>query len=130
VAGLARETVAVLAVDDHEAFRIAARAVVAATPGFELVGEAVSGEDAVATSLRLAPDLVLLDVNMPDVDGLQTSRRLAGCERPPVVVLVSAEEDAASEEDVAGCGAAAFVDKRELSPRTLRTLWARHGRPR
>jgi DNA-binding NarL/FixJ family response regulator len=130
VAGADRETVAVLAVDDHEAFRVAARALVAATPGFELVGEAVSGEDAVAASLRLAPDLVLLDVNMPDIDGLQTSRRIASCERPPVVVLVSSEEDAASEQEVAGCGAAAFVDKRKLSPRTLRALWARHGRPR
>jgi DNA-binding NarL/FixJ family response regulator len=129
VAGIARETVAVLAVDDNEAFRVAVRAVVAATPGFELVGEAGSGEDAVAASLHLAPDLVLLDVNMPDVDGLQTSRRLAGSERPPVVVLVSAEEDAASEQEVLGCGAAAFVDKRDLSPRTLRALWARHGRP-
>jgi two-component system, NarL family, invasion response regulator UvrY len=130
VAGIARETVTVLAVDDHETFRVAARAVVAATPGFELVGEAVSGEDAVATALRLSPDLVLLDVNMPDVDGLQTSRRLAGFQRPPVVVLVSAEEDAASEQEVAGCGAAAFVKKREFSPGTLRAVWARHGWPR
>jgi DNA-binding NarL/FixJ family response regulator len=130
MAGMARETVAVLAVDDHEAFRIAVRSVVAATPGFELVGEAASGEECVAASLQLAPDLVLLDVNMPDVDGLQTSRRLAGCERPPVVVLVSAEEDAASEQEVTGCGAAAFVEKRDLSPRMLRALWARHGWPR
>jgi DNA-binding NarL/FixJ family response regulator len=130
MAGIAREAVAVLAVDDHEAFRIAARAVVAATPGFELVGEAASGEGAVAAALRLAPDLVLLDVNMPDVDGLQTSRRLARCVRPPVVVLVSSEEDAAIGQEVSECGAAAFLDKREFSPRTLRTLWARHGRPR
>ena len=117
-----------LAVDDHEEFRVAARAVVAATPGFELVGEAVCGEEAVTASLRLAPDLVLLDVNLPDVDGLQTSRRLTRCERPPVVVLVSAERDAASAQEMAGCGAAAFVDKRHLSPRALRAVWAHHGR--
>jgi len=130
MAGLARATIAVLAVDDHEAFRVATRAVVAATPGFELVGEAGSGADAVAASLRLTPDLVLLDVNMADLDGLQTSRRLVEIERPPVVVLVSAEEDAASAQEVAECGAAAFVEKRELSPSTLRALWARHGRAR
>jgi two-component system, NarL family, invasion response regulator UvrY len=127
VARIAREIVSVLAVDDHEAFRVAARAVVTATPGFELVGEAASGEDAVGASERFAPDLVLLDVNMPDVDGLQTSRRLAGGERPPVVVLVSSDADAASQQEVAGCGAVAFVEKRHLSPRTLRALWARHG---
>jgi CheY-like chemotaxis protein len=67
---------------------------------------------------------------MPDVDGLQTSRRLAGVPRPPVVVLVSAEDDAATEQEVARSGAAAFVDKRYLSPSTLRALWARHGRSR
>jgi DNA-binding NarL/FixJ family response regulator len=120
------ETITVLAVDDYEPYRVAAAAVVNATPGFEFIGDVASGEDAVDTVIRLRPDVVLLDVNMPDADGIQTSRRLAGATHPPVVILVSAEDDAVADDVLSSCGAAAFVPKRRLSPHMLRAIWARH----
>jgi DNA-binding NarL/FixJ family response regulator len=122
-----RETVTVLAVDDSEPYRVIAAEVVNATQGFELIGEAASGQDAVDAASRLRPDLVLLDVHMPGADGLQTSCHLAGASHPTVVVLISADDTAVSDEDLSGCGAAAFVPKHRLSPRTLRAVWARHG---
>jgi DNA-binding NarL/FixJ family response regulator len=123
----ARTTIGVLTVDDYEPYRVAAAAVVAATPGFELVGEVASGEDAVAAAMRLRPDLVLLDVNLPGADGIQTSQRLTGASDPPLVVLISADDGAVSDDDLGGCGAAAFVPKHLLSPRTLQAVWARRS---
>jgi two-component system, NarL family, invasion response regulator UvrY len=121
--------VRVLTVDDQAVFRDAARAVIDATPGFEPLAEAGSGEDALAVAARLRPDLVLLDVNLPGIDGLETSRRLAA-ERPaPLVVLVSAYDHPALRDSVGGCGAAAFLPKQQLRPRVLRELWERHAHP-
>jgi DNA-binding NarL/FixJ family response regulator len=127
VSRAAREAVTVLAVDDYAPYRIVEAEVVSATPGFELVGEAASGQDALDAVVRLRPDLVLLDVNMPGVDGIQTSRRLAGASHPTVVVLVSADDTAVSASDLSSCGAAAFLPKSHFSPSTLRAVWARHG---
>lgn len=121
-----RTHIGVLTVDDDAPYRVAVAAVVDATPGFELVGEAASGEDAVIAVIRLAPDLVLLDVNLPGADGIDTSRFITGAAHPPVVVLISAEEAAVSDDDLRSCGAVAFVSKRLLSPRTLRAVWAHH----
>src|ERR1700761_8063714 len=69
-------TVTVLAVDDHPRFLEAARAVVEATPGFAWAGGASSGEEALASADRGEPDLMLVDVNMPVIDGFELSRRL------------------------------------------------------
>ena len=76
--------IGVLTVDDQPLFRSAAAAVVDATPGFEAVGEASSGEEALRLSSELRPDLVLLDVRMPGIDGIETARRLAAT-RPETV---------------------------------------------
>jgi len=122
-----RPTITVLAVDDYAPYRTVAAQVIAATPGFELVGEAASGEDAVEAAIRLRPDIVLLDVNIPGADGIQTSRRLAAASLPSVVVLISSDETAVSDDELSGCGAADFVPKQYLSPRMLRAVWARHG---
>jgi DNA-binding NarL/FixJ family response regulator len=77
--------VRVLVADDQEPFRRAARAVVAAAPGFTLVGEASSGEEAVELAAALLPDLVLLDVRMPGIGGAEAARQIVA----PLVVLVS-----------------------------------------
>jgi DNA-binding NarL/FixJ family response regulator len=121
--------VRVLTVDDHPPFRDAARAVVAATPGFEALAEVGSGEDAVDLLDRLRPDLVLLDVSLPGIDGLETCRRLAAASPAPLVVLISADDDPALRDSAREYGAAAFVVKQELRPGLLLTLWERHRGP-
>jgi|tagenome__1003787_1003787.scaffolds.fasta_scaffold20977294_2 two-component system invasion response regulator UvrY len=116
-----RRAVRVLAVDDQEVFRRAARTLIAATPGFEQVGEACSGAEALELAAELHPDLVLLDVRMPGMDGLETARRLAGAEPDAVVVLTSLDE---LPERAAGEEPPLYIRKQELSTRRLREVWA------
>jgi DNA-binding NarL/FixJ family response regulator len=120
-------SVRVLTVDDHATFRDAARALIAATEGFEVAGEAEAGEAGVAAARRLRPDLLLLDVRLPDIDGYETARRIAVHQPDTVIVLVSAAEEAIQGDIAARCGAVAFVLKDDLRPSLLRQLWARHG---
>jgi two-component system invasion response regulator UvrY len=124
---LTRPPVSVLTVDDNEPFRIAARALLLATPGFLSLGEAASGEEAIALAKVLLPDLVLIDVNMPGLGGIETTRRLMAALIGTVVVLVSTEDDSASSREIASCGAAAFIRKQDLSSSVLRSLWACHA---
>ena len=119
--------VTVLAVDDQAAFLRAVGELIAATPGFEQVGEASSGAEALALAADLHPDLVLLDVRMPGMDGLETARRLGEAEPDSVVILVSLE-DAQHVQAGLGAGFVAHVRKQDLSRRALRDLWAAHGR--
>jgi DNA-binding NarL/FixJ family response regulator len=119
--------VRVLTVDDQPLFRDAARAVVSATPGFVSLAEVPSGEDALALVDSLRPDLVLLDVSLPGIDGLETSRRLTASDPAPVVLLISAEDDPGLRESALDCGAVSFVSKAELRPGILRAVWERHG---
>ena len=122
-------TVRVLTVDDQAVFRRAVRDLVAATPGFEEVGQAASGVEALELAEALRPDLVLLDVRMDGMDGLETARRLLASDCDAVVVVISLNEVPEAASAVAG-GVAAPVRKQDLSTRTLRELWAAHGRPR
>jgi DNA-binding NarL/FixJ family response regulator len=115
--------VAVLVVDDQPVFLRAARELIAATPGFEAIGEATSGSAALEMAPRLRPDLVLLDVRMPGMDGIETARRLAQIVPDAFVVLVSLET-AAELAAVAPVGVGAQVRKQDLSVRTLPALWA------
>jgi len=123
-------SIRVLTVDDHPAFRDAARALIDATPGFEVAGEVDSGEDAVGAVMRLRPDLVLMDVGLSGIDGYEATRRLRYVRPATVIVLVSASDDALEGETAVTCGAVASVRKQDLRPRLLRELWQIHGTSR
>jgi len=116
--------VGVLTVDDQQVFRRAMASLIAATPQFEQVGEASSGAEALALAADLRPDLVLLDVRMPHMDGIETARRLAGTDPRPAVVLISIDEVPDAEAALASTGAAAYVRKQDLSTHKLHELWA------
>jgi CheY-like chemotaxis protein len=104
----------VLVVDDHDGFRSVARTMLE-SEGFAVVGEALDGAGAVASAESLGPDLVLLDVHLPDIDGFDVARRLAGLTRPPLVVLVSSRPIADLRRRVEASPAAGFISKAELS---------------
>ncbi|WCB93105.1 hypothetical protein DSM104299_01807 [Baekduia alba] len=120
----------VLAVDDQPVFRHTARELIAATDGFQQLAEASSGEQALALAAELHPDLVLVEVRMPGMDGIETTRRLIEQEPGAVVILVSLEAVIDLPEAVTQVGAAAHIRKQELSPRALRALWRAHGHRR
>jgi DNA-binding NarL/FixJ family response regulator len=122
-----RSTVGVVTVDDQEVFRRCARDVIEATPGFQVLGEAASGEEALELVAELSPDLVLVDVRMPGMDGFETARCLRATHPSTTVVLVSSDEVAESHCDA--CGAAAFVPKTAFGRATLRRVWDERGRP-
>ena len=118
--------VRVLTVDDHATFRQAATALIAATDGFEAVGVARTGEEGVVAAERLAPDLILMDVGLPDIDGYEAARRIARFRPAAMIVLVSVGDDRLVGDPTARCGATAFVRKEDLRPALLRDLWAKH----
>ena len=120
--------VSVMVVDDQAPFRRAARALVEATPGFAPVGDADSGAEALRRVGQFRPDLVLMDVFMPGMDGFETARRLNELHPGCVVVLVSLEDTEDLPALVASTGAVALVRKQDLNPSLLRELWAIHGR--
>jgi len=112
----------VLLVDDHSAFRHAARALLQAE-GFVVLGEAVDGRSALSAAARLRPDLVLLDVQLPDLDGFEVAEQLARATPPvPVVVLISTRTVSSYRTRLAGSTALAFVRKQDLSGPALTAL--------
>ena len=123
-------SVRVLTVDDHPAFRDAARALIDATPGFEVAGDVDSGEDAVGAVMRLRPDLVLMDVGLSGIDGYEATRRVRYVRPATVIVLVSASDEALEGETAVTCGAVAWIRKQDLRPSLLQELWQIHGTPR
>ncbi len=122
--------VRVLTVDDQAVFRRVATDVIVATLGFEAIGEAESGEDAVSAVEQLHPDLVLLDVRMPGIGGIEAARRITTAHPDTVVVLISIEEPDEFSHAARGCGAAALVRKQDFGPALLRNIWAEHFRTR
>jgi DNA-binding NarL/FixJ family response regulator len=116
--------VRVLAVDDQPYFLEAARTLVERVAGFELVGESASGEEALGLSRTLDPDLLLVDVRMGGLDGIETARRLLAEDSTRVVVLVSSADVRELTPLAEACGAAAIVRKHWLNPLLIRGLWA------
>jgi DNA-binding NarL/FixJ family response regulator len=111
----------VLIVDDHPGFRSAARALLEAD-GFDVVGEAADGESGLAAAERLRPGLVLLDIQLPDLDGFAVAERLASSQSPPAVVLVSSRDRSAYRRRLAGSPARGFVAKSDLSGAAIAAL--------
>jgi DNA-binding NarL/FixJ family response regulator len=119
--------VRVLIVDDQAPFASAARAVVDAMPGFEVVGEAVSGEEAVELAAALTPDLVLMDVAMEGIGGIEAARRIAVRDPRTRTVLVSSYGVQELGPALHECGAIGFVAKVDFGSRALAEIWARGG---
>ena len=117
-------TVRVLIVDDQEPFRMAARMVVEATDGFEVVGESATGEDSVQAAGQLKPDLVLMDVNLPGINGLEATRQILSNSDSVVILLLSTYEEAEYAPRAAECGASAYIPKSSFSPERLADAWA------
>jgi two-component system, NarL family, invasion response regulator UvrY len=119
-----RRAVRVLTVDDHALFRDAARDVISATPGFQLVGEAASGPEALRAMERLAPELVLLDVHMPGMDGVEVARRLSASHPRTLIVLISTADPRMLPAARRLAGRVALERKQDLCPSRLGQLWA------
>jgi adenylate cyclase len=117
----ATAAVRVLVVDDQTPFREAAKLVVDATEGFEVVGEADSGEAAVELAASLEPDLVLMDVNLPAMDGMEATRRILEASPETTVIALSTEVGLATR--AVASGAVTFVSKSEFDPERLLTAW-------
>jgi DNA-binding NarL/FixJ family response regulator len=114
----------VLIVDDHPAFRASARRVLEAD-GYEIVGEAADGRGAVAAARRLRPDIVLLDVNLPDADGFDVAREIAsGSAGAPVIVLTSSHDREDFGDSLSTSSVAGFVPKDQLSGAAVAALVA------
>ena len=122
-------TVQVLICDDQEAFRVAAREVVNATQGFVVVGEAATGEDSVVAAGRLHPDLVLMDVQLPGIDGLEASRRIKAAHPEVAVLLLSTYDPEDFAARIARSGAIAFISKAAFGPDRLTEAWSRAAPP-
>lgn len=123
------DLVTVLVVDDQEPFRAAARLVVRATGGFAVAGEVATGEEAVVLAEQLRPGLVLMDINLPGISGIEATRRLLSRHPETVVLLLSTYSADELPDDAATCGARAYVHKSKLTPDVLKAV-VDGGQPR
>lgn len=99
--------------------------VVELTDGFDVVGEAENGEQGLEMAKSLRPDLVLMDVHMPGIDGLEATRRIVELPDPPHVLVMSTHESGGFEAPALAAGASAFLPKSEFSMDELEAVWAR-----
>ena len=113
----------VLIVDDQAPFRLAARSVVRRAEGFELIGEAASGEEAITMVAELHPLLVLMDINMPGINGIEATREIMAVAPDTVVFLCSTYQLSDLPPDAITSGARAYVNKEDLGAEELRRLW-------
>jgi pilus assembly protein CpaE len=121
---VADQDTTVLIVDDQMPFRLAARSVVGVTPGFVVVGEAKSGEEAVEQATVLHPELILMDINMDGISGIEATRRITA-EHPDIkVILLSTYDQEDLPADARSCGALGYVHKEQFGPDVLIDMWA------
>jgi two-component system, NarL family, nitrate/nitrite response regulator NarL len=120
--------VAVLTVDDQRVFREAAHDVIESTEGFTSVGEVGSAHEALAAIEEERPELVLVDVRMPGVDGIELTQRIKRAHPKLVVALISMEEPTDLPAELSTSGAEAFMSKQEFGPSALENLWLAHGK--
>ena len=113
----------VLVVDDQAPFRSAARAVLRRLDGFEFAGEASSGPEAIELVDQLRPALVLMDINMPQMSGIEATRQITAAHPDVVVILCSTYDTADLPPAAAASGATAYVNKERLAADTIRQLW-------
>ena len=114
-----QSVVPVLVVDDQAPFRGIARQVVELTPGFVVAGEAETGEDAVRLAAELAPELVLMDINLPGISGIEATRRILADAPSVAVVLLSTYRESDLPADALECGARRYVHKEDFEPGIL-----------
>jgi DNA-binding NarL/FixJ family response regulator len=119
--------VRVLVVDDQALFRRVMSAVVDETDGFVLVGCAESGEESIMAARVLRPDLILMDVNLPGIDGMEATRRLREETAAAAVVLLSTYDEDEWDGQPQECGAVAYVAKSAFGPDRLTAVWAVTG---
>jgi two-component system invasion response regulator UvrY len=115
--------VPVLIVDDQAFFRSAARAVLAVTPGFAAAGEACSGEEAVTRAEELAPELVLMDIHLPGISGIEATRRIRAAHPGILVLLLSTYKAEDLPEEARECGAIGYLHKEDFEPEVLERIW-------
>ena len=119
----------VLIVDDQAPYRSAMKAVLKRANDFELVGEAVNGSEAVSLQLQLNPALVLMDINMPEMNGIEATRTMVSRHPEVVVILCSTYGAGDLPLEVATSGARAYLNKEHLGADTLRHLWEQRDAP-
>jgi DNA-binding NarL/FixJ family response regulator len=111
----------VLIVDDHPSFRTSARRMLEAD-GYEVIGEAADGSSAIDAARELQPDIVLLDIRLPDVDGFQVADRLAANGATPAIVLTSSRDRSDFDYEIVASPAQGFVPKSDLSAEAITLL--------
>ena len=121
---MAGQATTVLIVDDQMPFRMAARSVVGVTPGFEVVGEAKSGEEAVEQVDALHPELVLMDINMDGITGIEATRRIVAAHPATKVILLSTYDEEDLPGDARTSGALGYVHKEQFGPDVLIDMWS------
>jgi DNA-binding NarL/FixJ family response regulator len=114
----------VMVVDDQPPFRSVARIVVGMVGGWRVTAEAETGEDALAEAARSHPEVVLMDINLPGISGIEATRRLLAAEPATTVVLMSTYSAEDLPADAADCGAAGYLRKEDLTPAALQALRA------
>ncbi|HEY8058971.1 MAG TPA: response regulator transcription factor [Acidimicrobiales bacterium] len=118
--------VSVLIVDDQAPFRAVARTVIQLAAGFSVVGEAASGEEAVEMAAAVHPAMVLMDINLPGINGIEATRQIMAAAPDTVVIMLSTYKADDLPSDAADCGAARYVHKEDFGPGILRDIWTDH----
>src|ERR1700689_3883724 len=116
------EPLSVMVVDDQAPFRMAARAVIRRSTGFTLAGEAENGVEALKLANEIHPDVVLMDINMPEMGGIEATRRIVADHPNTFVILCSTYDISDLPPDATESGARAYVHKEQLGATTLRRL--------